>query len=71
MISCKELDGKLFRYYWIIFLAFSDLHVFSVKSPCPKLVQNLSKNTTKWNMSGPVCLPRACGPVANDILKTA
>ena len=29
------------------------------------------KNTTKWNMSGPVCLPRACVPVANDISKTA
>ena len=48
MISCKELDGKLFRYYWIIFLAFSDLHVFSVKSPVLYLSQTCLKITEKF-----------------------
>ena len=28
------------------------------------------KNTTKWNMSGPVCRPRIFGFVENDVLKT-
>ena len=26
------------------------------------------KDTTKWNMSGPVCHPWACGFVENDVL---
>ena len=30
-----------------------------------------TKNTTKWNMSGPVCAPTACGILENYILKTA
>ena len=30
-----------------------------------------NKNITKWNMSGPVSAPKACGILANGILKTA
>jgi hypothetical protein len=33
--------------------------------------QFFEENTTKWNMSDPVCAPMACNIVANNILKTA
>ena len=39
--------------------------------PCLKMyfVAVVSKSTTKRNMSGPVCGPKACGIVANDTLR--
>ena len=40
------------------------LHAARFMCLCPK-------NTTKWNMSSPVCSPKVCVFVANDLLKTA